>query len=61
MNDLCSLYADDTAIFLSDITQLAAVLCHIGTFMGLCLNMDKTIVFDPKASDKIKSAGVEVI
>ncbi len=63
MNDPCSLYADDTAISLSDITQLAAILKHIeyiGTFTGLCLNMDKTIAFDPNASNKIKQASVVV-
>ena len=37
-NDPCSLYANNTAIFLSDLSQLAAVLAHIewvGTFTGL--------------------------
>ena len=29
VNNPCSLYADDTAIFLSDISQLAAILAHI--------------------------------
>ena len=63
MNDPCSLYADDTAIFLSDITQLAVILKYIeyiGTFTSLCLNMDKTIAFDLNASNKIKQVGVEV-
>ncbi len=63
MNDPYSLYTDDTAIFLSDITQLAVILKHIeyiGTFTGLYLNMNKTIAFDPNASNKIKQAGIEV-
>ncbi len=63
MNDLCSLYVDDTAIFLSDILQLTAVLAHIrwvGMFTGLQLNVEKTIAFDPAAASKLEVAGVTV-
>ncbi len=48
--DPCSLYADDTTIFLLDLDILPRVLWHInwvGTFTGLHLNLDKTIAFDP--------------
>ncbi len=50
-SDPCSSYADDMAIFLPDIDQLAKVLKHIqwvGTFTGLELNLAKTIAFNPQ-------------
>ena len=49
LGDPCSLYADDTAIFLHDLSQLAKVIEHIhwvGTFTGLSLNVNKTIAFN---------------
>ena len=49
--DPCSLYADDTAIFLLDLSQLHQMINHIqwvGTFTGLNLNLNKTIAFYPK-------------
>ncbi len=49
LGDPCSLYADDTAIFLCDLSQLVKVIQHIhwvGTFTGLHLNIDKTIAFN---------------
>ena len=63
MNDPCSLYADDIAIFLSDLSQLGPVLAHIdwvGSFTGLKLNLDKTIAFDSRAQGKLKVSGVEI-
>ncbi len=48
MNDPCSLYADDTAIFLSNLAQLQPVLDHIafvGSFTGLGLNLEKNNCF----------------
>ncbi len=63
MNDPCSLYADDIAIFLSDLSQLGPVLSHIdwvGGFTGLKLNLEKTIAFDPAAQSKLKVSGIEV-
>ncbi len=57
----CSLYADDIALFLPNLLQLADVLKHIefvGCFTGLCLNLDKTIAFDLTAAHKLHIAGV---
>ncbi len=61
--DPCLLYADDMAIFLPDLSQLADVLRHIewvGTFTGLCLNLEKTIAFDPTACSKFQHASITV-
>ncbi len=61
MNDPCSLYADDTAIFLSNLTQLQPVLDHIafvGSFTGLGLNLKKTIAFDLCAAHKLQVSGI---
>ena len=44
----CSLYADDTAIFILDVDQLGIILDWIhsvGLFTRLTLNLDKTIAF----------------
>ncbi len=60
---MCSLYADDTAIFLPDLDMLLHVLWHInwvGSFTGLHLNLDKTIAFDPGVTQKLMVAGVQV-
>ena len=49
--DPCSLYVDDTAIFLLDLSQLYQMIPHIqwvGTFTGLNLNLNKTIAFYPR-------------
>ena len=46
--DPCSLYADDTAIFVENPSQLQrilAVIQFVGTFTGLHLNIEKTIAF----------------
>ncbi len=54
---------DDTTIFLSDLSQLAAVLTHIewvGTFTGLKLNLEKILAFDPNAQQKLEVVGVAV-
>ena len=60
ISDPSSLYADDTAIFLHDISQLACVLKHIqwvGTFTGLELNLQKTVAFISAAmTEKIVAA-----
>ncbi len=61
MNHPCSLYADDTAIFLSNLTQLKPVLDHIalmGSFTRLTLNLEKTIAFDPSAAHKLQVSGI---
>ncbi len=63
VGDPCSLYADDTAIFLRDLSMLPAVINHIqwvGTFTGLTLNIDKTIAFDPNAAEKLVVVDVQV-
>ncbi len=56
INNPYSLYADDIAIFLSDISQLAKILNHIewvGSFTRLRLNLEKTIAFDPNVAGKL--------
>ena len=63
INNPCSLYVDDTAIFLSDLLQLAVVLAHIewvGSFTGLRLNLEKTIAFDSNAIGKLEVANITV-
>ncbi len=63
LNDPCLLYANDTAIFLRDISQLSMVLKQIelvGSFTGLTLNLDKTIAFDPFIGKKMSLARVTV-
>ncbi len=55
------MYADDIALFLPNLSQLADVLKHIefvGCFTSLCLNLDKTITFDSTAAHKLCVAGV---
>ena len=49
------MYADDTTIFLHDLSQLAKVIQHIhwvGTFTGLSLNINKTITFNSEIIGK---------
>ncbi len=61
MNDPCSLYADDTMIFLSNLAQLQPVLDHIafvGSFTGLGLNLKKMIAFDPSTVYKLQVVGI---
>ncbi len=61
MNDPCSLYADDTAIFLSNLAQMKPVLDHIalmGSFTGLRLNLEKTIAFDLSTVHKLLVSGI---
>ncbi len=63
VGDLDSLYADDIALILENITQLPNVLKDIGTYgqyTGLTLNLDKTMVFDSRAQNKYKYCGVTV-
>ena len=58
--DPCSLYADDTAIFVLDLNQLHGIIQHIqyvGRFTGLMLNLDKTITLGPNVKEA-KIAGV---
>ena len=60
--DPCSLYADDTAIFLEKISDLPLVIDTIflvGNYTGLCLNLSKTITFALHGGLH-KVAGVEV-
>ena len=62
-SDLCSLYADDTSIFIFDLSQLAPILHHIqwvGFFTALSLNLNKTIVLYPWNKNKYLVAGVSV-
>ncbi len=60
--DPCSLYVDNTAIFLLDLSQLHQMINHIqwvGTSTGLNLNLNKTITFYPKNKiNKIYHHGV---
>ncbi len=61
LGDPCSLYADDTTIFLHNLSQLAKVIQHIhwvGTFTGLHLNIDKTITFNSEIVGERILAGV---
>ncbi len=61
--DPCSLYADDTVIFLHGEKQLRDVIQHIqlvGTFTGLNLNLTKTIAFMPKAETSRYCLDVEI-
>ncbi len=59
--DPCSLYADDIALFLSDLSQLGAVIKHIDwvrQFTGLHLNLSKTIAFDPEIIGPLNKNGI---
>ncbi len=59
----CSLYADDTAIFVQNQHQLAGIISNIdivGTYTGLTLNLSKTIALDPFAKIRQNVAGVEI-
>ncbi len=50
-SDPCSLYADDGTLFIPDLSKLSEVISHIQgltKFTGLSLNLDKTIIFNPK-------------
>ncbi len=61
--DPCSLYADDTALFIANISQLPEVIEHInmvGTYTGLSLNLSKTIAFCHKQKTDLKVGGVLV-
>ncbi len=60
--DPCSLYADDTAIFLrhlSDLLMTIKTIMEVGIFTGLQLNLSKTIAFAMNGSKRIV-AGIEV-
>ncbi len=61
--DPCSLYVDDIALFLSDLSQLEMVIKHIdwvGHFTGLYLNLSKTIAFDPEIMEPLNRNGIVV-
>lgn len=61
--DPCSLYAENTAIFLPDLHALLQILAHIewvGRFTGLQFNINKTIAFCPGIQDKLILHGVQV-
>ena len=63
IGDPCSLYADDIALFLADLSQLEAVLQHITwirCYTGLSLNISKMIAFDPEVVDRLMIHGVVV-
>ncbi len=60
--DPCSLYADDTAIFLGNLSNLLRTIqtiMDVGTFTSLQLNLSKTIAF-AMLGNKRNIAGVEV-
>ncbi len=61
--DPCSLYADDTAIFILDTNQLQSILnaiTRVGEFTGLTLNLKKTIAFSPMQKKCQIIAGIQV-
>ena len=61
--DLCSIYADDNALFVRNLNQLQPILDHItwvGTFTGLSLNLLKTIAFYHKFDVLTEMAGITV-
>ncbi len=63
VGDPCSLYADDTVIFLRDLSQLSAVIEHIiwvGSFTGLHLDLDKILAFNSQTIGERIVAGVSV-
>ena len=48
--DPCSLYVDNTALFLfykKELSPILSAITEVGTFTGLTLNIDKTIAFSP--------------
>ncbi len=60
--DPCSLYADDTTIFLrnlSNLSQTIRIIMDVGSFTGLHLNLSKTIAFVMAGGRRIV-AGIEV-
>ena len=60
--DPCSLYADDTVLFIMDKLQLPVIISHIqyvSHFTGLTLNLDKTIAFH-HCTESEMVAGVEI-
>ncbi len=60
--DPCSLYADDTTIFVQDSQQLSLIIDGIllvGTYSGLELNLSKTIAYQVGVKPHMVS-GVEV-
>ena len=57
------MYADDIALFLSDLSQLEVVIKHIdwvGCFTVLHLNLSKTIAFDPEIVGPLNKNGIAV-
>ncbi len=61
--DPCSIYADDNALYVRDLNQLQPILDHIawvGTFIGLSLNLSKTIAFYHKFDVLTEIAGITV-
>ncbi len=61
--DPCSLYADDTAIFIPDTDQLQSILdaiTHVDEFTGLALNLEKMIAFSPLQERCQIIAGIQV-
>ncbi len=60
--DPCSLYTDDTTIFLekeSDLALTIETIFLVGNYTGLCLNLSKTIAFTPQGYNH-KASGVEI-
>ena len=61
--DPYSLYADDTALFIIDASQLSSIIqaiYYVGTFTGLNLNLEKMIVFLPSQTKPIFVSGVQI-
>ncbi len=61
--DPYSLYADDIALFIENVSQLPAVIEHIhyvGCFTGLSLNLEKMIAFQSKQDKSTLVGGVSI-
>ncbi len=59
----CSMYADNGALFVPNIQQLAGIVLHIQgltKFTGLSLNLDKTVIFNPSISKSICYRGMQM-
>ncbi len=64
VGDPDSLYADDLALILPNLQVVPDVLQDLqmcGKYTGLTLNLDKTIVYDPKVKDDFRFHGVTVM
>ncbi len=63
VGDPASLYADDVAIVMKDLTQLGVIIKLIqecGRYTGLQLNLDKTVVYSPQIEEPVVMHGVQI-